>query len=79
MALARAGEPPSEEERAAYLALLSKIVADRVPLEGVLLYGLERVSHQPEAPELSALPPAWMEAWAQRIRAATGLPVQLSP
>ena len=40
-----------------------------VRLEGVLLYGLERVSHQPEAARLQKLPRAWLEAFARRIEA----------
>ena len=77
IALARKGEPPSALEREAYLELVRGLVAERVPLEGVLLYGYARPSHQPEAPELSALPAAWMERFASEIRAA-GLPVELS-
>jgi hypothetical protein len=46
-------------------------------VRGVLLYGLARPSHQPEAPELAALPRASLEAFARRIEAA-GLPVRVS-
>jgi wyosine [tRNA(Phe)-imidazoG37] synthetase (radical SAM superfamily) len=78
MVLARDGEPPSAAERAAYLAALGRLVADGVPIAGVHLYGLERPSHQPEAPELSPLPAAWLAAFADEIR-ALGVPVELSP
>jgi len=78
IALALDGAPPSETEVEAYLALVRSLVAARVPVEGVLLYGLARPSHQPEAPRLSALPPAWLEEFARRIRAA-GLEVRVSP
>jgi len=78
MVLAREGEPPSDEERQAYLALVERLVADGVPIRGVLLYGLARPSHQPEAPTLSALEPAWLEAFADEIR-ARGLPVRVTP
>ncbi len=77
MALARRGAAPSAAERAAYLELVRGLVAERVPLRGVLLYGYARPSHQPEAGELSALPPAWMQGFAADIHAA-GLPVELS-
>ena len=77
MALARKGKAPSALEREAYLALVRGLVAERVPLEGVLLYGYARPSQQPEAPELAALPADWMERFAFEIRAA-GLPVELS-
>jgi len=77
MVLAWKGEPPAEAECAAYLAFLEGVLADGVPLHGVHLYGLARKSYQPEAPELSPLPAAWMEAWTERIR-ALGLRVELS-
>lgn len=77
MALARRGNPPSARERAAYLELVRGLVAERVPLRGVLLYGYARPSQQPEAVELAALPESWMQAFAADIRAA-GLPVELS-
>jgi wyosine [tRNA(Phe)-imidazoG37] synthetase (radical SAM superfamily) len=47
-------------------------------LAGVHLYGLERPSHQPEAPRLRALPAAGLEALAARLRARTGLDVIVS-
>jgi wyosine [tRNA(Phe)-imidazoG37] synthetase (radical SAM superfamily) len=78
MALLRKAVPPSAAERAAYLELVRGLVAERVPLKGVLLYGYARPSQQPEAAELAALPREWMERYANEIRAA-GLPVELSP
>lgn len=72
------GEPPSEAERKAYLGFLRWARSEEVPLEGVLLYGIARQSHQPEAPRLSRLEPEWMEAWAERIR-GEGLEVRVSP
>jgi wyosine [tRNA(Phe)-imidazoG37] synthetase (radical SAM superfamily) len=72
------GEPPSEDEQRAYLALVRSLVQDRVPVRGVLLYGLARPSCQPEAPRLAPLPRAWMEAFAHRVEAA-GLAVRLAP
>ena len=77
IALARQGLPPSDVECAAYLDLVRGLVAERIPLKGVLLYGYARPSQQPEAPELAALPREWMEGYADEIRAA-GLPVELS-
>lgn len=76
MLLARAGQPPSEAECAAYLALLCEVAAAEPAPRGVLLYGLARPSHQPEAPELSPLPKRWMEAFAGRAR-ETGIEVEL--
>lgn len=78
MVLAVDGEAPSETELRAYLDLLRAFVRDKVPVRGVLLYGLARPSLQPEAPRLSALPADWLRAFAKRIE-ETGLPVRLAP
>jgi len=71
------GQPPAEDDLRAYLDFLSERVREGLPLRGVLLYGLARPSLQPEAARLTALSPAWMESFADRIR-SVGLPVKLS-
>jgi wyosine [tRNA(Phe)-imidazoG37] synthetase (radical SAM superfamily) len=63
------GEAPSESECADYLGLLQRARDREIQLAGVLLYGIERPSLQPEAPRLSKLEPAWMERFGARIRA----------
>lgn len=68
---------PSELEQSAYLDFIRRVVDEAVPVRGVLLYGLARVSQQPEAPRLSALPVEWLDAFAEKIRAC-GLPVKVS-
>lgn len=72
------GAPPSEVEQTAYLAAVSRIRQQRIPVQGVLLYGLARPSMQPQAHRLSPLPAAWLNDFAVKIRAA-GLPVKVSP
>jgi wyosine [tRNA(Phe)-imidazoG37] synthetase (radical SAM superfamily) len=72
------GAPPSDSEQAAYLAAVVRMRRQQIPLRGVLLYGLARPSLQPQASRLSALPAEWLNAFAERIRAA-GLPVKVSP
>jgi len=72
------GEPPSDAEQTAYLAAVKRIRQDAIPVQGVLLYGLARPSMQPQASRLSALSADWLEAFADKIRAA-GLPVKVSP
>lgn len=72
------GAPPGVDEQHAYLGLVEALVADGVPLAGVLLYGLARPSLQPEAPRLSRLPGVWLEEFAGRIR-ERGLPVTVTP
>lgn len=71
------GAPPPDVEVDAYVHLLSELVTEQIPLRGVLLYGLARPSHQPEAPRLSMLESAWFERLAARIT-QLGLPVTVS-
>ncbi len=72
------GAPPSDAEQAAYLAAVSRIKQQQILVLGVLLYGLARPSMQPQASRLTALHAEWLEAFAEKIRAA-GLPVKVSP
>jgi wyosine [tRNA(Phe)-imidazoG37] synthetase (radical SAM superfamily) len=68
---------PSAVEQQAYLAMLARVQAEQLPLQGVLLYGLARPSMQPEAAQLSALPAIWLETFAEQIR-ALGITVKVS-
>jgi wyosine [tRNA(Phe)-imidazoG37] synthetase (radical SAM superfamily) len=72
------GTPPAAAEQAAYLAAVTRIRQESIPVLGVLLYGLARPSMQPQASRLSALSADWLETFADKIRAA-GLPVKVSP
>jgi len=72
------GQPPDEAELADYLAFLGQALAAKVPLKGVLLYGLARASTQPEAPRLRRLPAAWLTQLAKRIE-RIGLTTQTFP
>jgi wyosine [tRNA(Phe)-imidazoG37] synthetase (radical SAM superfamily) len=72
------GKAPSDEEQTAYLTAVARMKHEGIPVQGVLLYGLARPSMQPQAPRLAALPAAWLEAFAEKIRAA-GLPVRVTP
>ena len=72
------GEPPSKAERQAYLDLLRDVLDGGSKLAGVLMYGLARQSYQPEAPRLAALPAAWLEDYAESVR-ALGLKVRVAP
>ena len=71
------GTPPSPVEQQAYLDFLSGLLTQGVELQGVLLYGIARESHQPEAPRLSALPQAWLEDLGRRIE-QLGLVVRIT-
>jgi wyosine [tRNA(Phe)-imidazoG37] synthetase (radical SAM superfamily) len=72
------GQPPSDNECAAYLRLLRQALERDIPLQGVLLYGLARLSQQPEAAHLSPLPETWLEHLAGEIR-ALGLETRVTP
>lgn len=72
------GAPPSEDEQEAYLDLLRWTRDEGIPLEGILLYGIARESHQPEAGRLGRLPEPWLETYADRMR-AEGFEVRVSP
>ncbi len=71
------GAPPSEAEQQAYLSTVSHIRAQKIPVQGVWLYGLARPSMQAQASRLSALPVEWLNAFAEKIRKA-GLPVKVT-
>jgi wyosine [tRNA(Phe)-imidazoG37] synthetase (radical SAM superfamily) len=72
------GAEPDAREREAYLDALRALARERVPVKGVLLYGIARPSYQPEAPRLSRLPAERLEAFAREIEAA-GLEARVSP
>ena len=57
-----------EGEFEAYLANLAQLRTDGVPIEGVHLYGIARVSYQPEADQLVRLSSEVLEQHAQEIR-----------
>lgn len=62
------GKAPSIQEQEAYLDFIAKLGREKLPLKGVLLYGLARPSMQLEAPRLAALPRELMEIFAENIR-----------
>jgi wyosine [tRNA(Phe)-imidazoG37] synthetase (radical SAM superfamily) len=70
------GRPPSASDVNAYLELIDAFGPQR--LRGVMLYGLARDSHQPEAGRLSALAKDMLEDAAEKIR-RLGLTVRVSP
>ena len=75
---AQKGLAPTATEQSAYLNFLTRLVDQGVKLHGVLLYGIVRPSLQPEAPQLSALPAAWLEEFAHKIK-QIGLAVWITP
>lgn len=61
------GMPPEDAEVDAWLAMLARARDDRLPLRGVLLYGLARPSLQAEANRLKPLPEPWLHTLATRV------------
>lgn len=61
-----------------YCAALREVHGARTQLRGVLLYGLARPSHQPEAAQLRALSEHELQALGAEIARATGLEVRVS-
>jgi len=70
------GVGPDAQALAAYLDVLERAGCQR--LRGVLLYGVARPSMQPEAPRVSPVSVAELEAVAEAIR-KKGLTVTVSP
>lgn len=62
------GMPPSDEETAAYLSFLRQLAIDKIPVNGVLLYGIARPSLQPEASRLSKVSDAWLSQFGEHIK-----------
>ncbi|WP_031435269.1 radical SAM protein [Methylomarinum vadi] len=58
--------PWSQEEKQAYLELLSRI-KNEIKLEKIMLYSIARQSMQPEANELTPVPEEQMREFAKRI------------
>ncbi|MAS81693.1 MAG: radical SAM protein [Legionellales bacterium] len=60
-------KPPCNLETDAYINLLKAAVSQNILVRGVLLYGVERKSMQPEAKEIKKLPSSWLQDFALRI------------
>ena len=70
----RDGVVPSVEEVQRYLDFIQHIKDAQIPLKGILLYTLARLSLQPGGTRLGAIPGTWMAALAKKIE-ALGVPV----
>ncbi len=68
-------QPPDEIETNAYINLLEATISRNIPVKGVLLYGVERQSFQPEAKLIKKLPESWLQDLALKIKA---LPLDVS-
>ncbi len=72
------GHPPTAAECQAYLDFLAILRQRKIPLRGVMLYGLARPSRQPEATRLTPVPEAWLADFGERIR-RQGWAVKITP
>jgi len=71
------GEPPSKRDEDNYLEFVSALLHDGHRPQGVLLYGLARLSMQAEAPRLSSLSRECLQAFGERIE-KIGLKIKVS-
>ncbi len=71
-------KPPSKPEVDAYINLLRATVSRKIPVKGVLLYGVERPSLQPEVKVIKKLPETWLQDLAFRINELS-LEVTITP
>jgi len=62
------GAAPSQKDEDDYLQFLNELFIKKIRVKGVLLYGIARVSMQPEASRLQQLSTEQMEHFANRIR-----------
>ena len=72
------GLPPTNAETAAYLDFLQWLIADNVPIKGVMLYSIARPSLQPEAARLTPIDENWLLKYRERIEKQLNIPVKLS-
>lgn len=72
-------EDPSDAELDAWIQFVARAREAGARIQDVLLYGLARPSQQPEAPRLSPVSAAFLQAFADRITAELSLPVHVSP
>jgi wyosine [tRNA(Phe)-imidazoG37] synthetase (radical SAM superfamily) len=72
------GAPPPQREVDAYVGCLTRLKEEGVALQGVMLYGVARLSHQPEARRISNVSEAWLDELAERIR-TLGVVVNVTP
>ncbi len=71
-------KPPSKSETEAYINLLKATISREILIKGVLLYGVERPSLQPEVKAIKKLPESWLQELALRINELS-LDVTISP
>ena len=60
-------QPPGESETNAYINLIKAAISRNIPVKGVLLYGVERPSQQPEAKMIKKLPESWLQDFALKM------------
>jgi wyosine [tRNA(Phe)-imidazoG37] synthetase (radical SAM superfamily) len=71
------GNAPTKNEEDAYIDLLHQVHREGTPIQDVLLYGLARESHQPEASRLTPVSATHLHQLADRIR-TTGFAAEVS-
>ena len=72
------GNEPDATEVKAYLKLIQTIIDRNIPVKGIMLYGVERKSMQPESEKIKKLSAAWYEDLVSKLNTLP-LIVKLSP
>ncbi len=71
------GEPPCDAERAAYIKFLRDAISGGARVHDVLLYGIARESHQPEAARIDHPGEAWIRDYGAELERALDLTVHV--
>ena len=58
---------PNETEINAYINLLKATISRKIPLKGVMIYGVERPSMQPQGDKIKKLPETWLKDFVLRL------------
>ena len=72
------GQDPSNDERREYIKFIEKMKYESVPIKGVMIYGPNRKSYQPEASRISPVSEGWIESFCSDLR-ALGIVVRYTP
>ncbi|MGB1700336.1 MAG: radical SAM protein [Nannocystaceae bacterium] len=71
------GLPPQQPERDAYIEFLGRALRDGAQIHDILLYGIARTSHQPEASRIEHPGAAWLSEYGAAIERALSLRVHV--
>lgn len=71
------GLPPDDAQRASYITFLRDAISGGANIHDILLYGIARESHQPEAARVAHPGESWMRDYGAEIERAVSLTVHV--